>query len=346
MIVAQLRGVKFSQGRYAQPVPDQSEAAKQAVLDVAEWLGFKLENPVHTVDSYLAALAREEGRIFRRATERKEESIPMSMGVVRFETLVEQYKNGSVYARHELIARTLHGYRLGLLRKLVHKAYAGTEHDKQIVLTDHGDVSYLRKLLAWAIVERSGLLDEDHVAALIKNRRQTVAKGPDYKAYPDTSILDLGNNSHQEGRVMETTKKKKSQPAANGTAAESKKKVTAKKAPAESPKQKGYLPTDKFVATAKAKDLTRFSLKSLAAKIFEDETSYASAEKQFQKAKDEKKFPPTDRTVERALRDTVKALLRDGYLKSVGGAAAPAKKKAAGAKTKAAEDAKTGDQAA
>ena len=122
--------------------------------------------------------------------------------------LVKQYREGGAYQRNKLISKTLTGFKFKLLRRMVKRAYLHYAYFSSIAFHDHRDSAYFKKLLGWAIVERSGVLDEERRAALERHRRTHLEKGPDKNADPDTSILDLGIKADKEDS-MKTKKKNK-----------------------------------------------------------------------------------------------------------------------------------------
>src|SRR3990167_10014027 len=123
------------------------------------------------------------------------------------------------------------------MRNLVRRAYRDT--DLMVVIDGHSGFACLRKLLGWAVVERSGVLDDEHLQVLIRHRAAHITKGPNLKAYPDASGLDL---DIEESSDMET--KRKAKAAKKATEPKAAKKTTEpkaakeKKAPAEKKSKK------------------------------------------------------------------------------------------------------------
>jgi hypothetical protein len=67
MIVAQLRGVKFIKNLsgYWNPPDNSRDEANRAVMELADWLGFKYSATLTT--DYLRALEKKRSKIFLRA---------------------------------------------------------------------------------------------------------------------------------------------------------------------------------------------------------------------------------------------------------------------------------------
>ena len=244
---------------------------------------------------------------------------------MKFKELVAEYRDGSSARRSEIVANTLAGLKMQHMRNLVRRAYRDT--DLMVVMDGHSDFAYLRKLLGWAVVERSGVLDDEHLQILIRHRAAHITKGPNLKAYPDASGLDL---DIEEGSDMETQKKAKAE-----------KKTTEPKA-AKERKSNGLAPETMLVLKTDAAKLRGLHA---ACSVFSTPHSVKAGLAHFEKLFEAKKLK-SSRAPEKAFRDTVKWMIANGDLKVSGGEAPKAAKKPAKKEPDAETEPKSDEEAA
>lgn len=143
------------------------------------------------------------------------------------EELVSQYRDAtSAYNRTKVITENIQAIKPSKVRSLVTHFYG----DK--VPVDHGDLRFLYKLLAYAVVQESATLTEEQLKVYKSNQEALLLKGPSSDAaYSEDG--EYGKDAKNRGGTMETQ-------------TESTKKAKAPKAP-KTPKAKWYTDDQKFV---------------------------------------------------------------------------------------------------
>ena len=136
--------------------------------------------------------------------------------------LAKEYATISGSGRQKIVNEEIQEHDLEDLQSTV-KSYYGKK-----VATEHKDRKFLAKLVAWAVVESSNLLDKEAMTVLDHHRKTHLEKGPD---------LDVGNDEKESGKTnkekekaMKTVSKKGKTEKATAGKTETK-KVNKKKTP-------------------------------------------------------------------------------------------------------------------
>lgn len=145
------------------------------------------------------------------------------MSVKSIKELAKEYATTSGNGRQKIVNEVIPEHDLEDLQTAV-KGYYGKK-----VASEHKDRKFLAKLVAWAVVESSNLLDKDAMVALDRHRKTHLEKGPD---------LDVGKVDKESGatkgkeKAMKTISKKgKTTETATETATGKSTKTKTKKTP-------------------------------------------------------------------------------------------------------------------
>lgn len=130
--------------------------------------------------------------------------------------LINEYRNPS--KRWRVIQYDLKGMRMKMLRKMVHYFYA-----KHKVPERHNDRMFMFKLVAWAIIERSKVLEDYQINALLRHRKALLEKGP----LPDDQLA-LSSDTSGLNRKRRKERDRMNDMAKKETAAKETKKVEKK----------------------------------------------------------------------------------------------------------------------
>ena len=113
--------------------------------------------------------------------------------------LAKEYATISGVGRQKIVNEEIQEHDLEDLQSTV-KSYYGKK-----VATEHKDRKFLAKLVAWAVVETSSLLDKEAMAVLDRHRKTHLEKGPDLDAGKEEQS---GKTKKEKEKAMKTVSKK------------------------------------------------------------------------------------------------------------------------------------------
>ena len=113
--------------------------------------------------------------------------------------LAKEYATISGSGRQKIVNEEIQEHDLEDLQSTV-RSYYGKK-----VATEHKDKKFLAKLVAWAVVETSSLLDKEAMAVLDRHRKTHLEKGPDLDAGKEQ---ELGKTKKEKEKAMKTVSKK------------------------------------------------------------------------------------------------------------------------------------------
>ncbi len=131
--------------------------------------------------------------------------------------LAKEYATISGSGRQKIVNEEIQEHDLEDLQSTV-RSYYGKK-----VATEHKDKKFLAKLVAWAVVETSSLLDKEAMAVLDRHRKTHLEKGPDL----DAGKEDESGKTSKKEKAMKTVSKKGKKDKA--TAGKTETTTTAKK---------------------------------------------------------------------------------------------------------------------